>query len=507
MPKKLPPHVTKNKTGTYRVRYKKTEKYPIEFDKSFDNIEDAIRANNEYLAKIALNIYNKNSKNDIGFANFCDQVLDYYRNKAKKTSQNTIRFYKKYMDVLKPYFKNRNLRSITVLDIEKFLSEEMKRPNLSNGTEKGNTISSHTLHHEYAVLRMILNKAVKWGFIEYNPINAVEEPEFTEKEIEVPEYELRYEIETKILTAPIEDRCMYLLGFYTGMREEEVCGVHLEDIDQTNSCVNVDENHAIVQNEKTGEYIEDKVKSKGSVRTIPLPKQFFNEYDKYLIYRKQKIELLKIKTNGEYKEITNVFLNKDGHFFRPHTLSANWRKFRRQEEIAINLTFHGLRHYYLTNQMNYNDELSDRDVQDLAGHANIKTTYKYVHPSKDKIKKNAANIFHQFSKEDLYKNGTDVLTLPIEHVATIILGDPKYSKINELQISLSELSNEEVNLFNISNVMQEVKVNLENNYPMLKRLEKYKYTNISDKEIIERVKREFGKEFEIQKERELSLEM
>lgn len=505
MPKRLPPHITKNKTGTYRVRYKKTEKYPIEFDKSFDNIDEAIKANNEYLAKIALNIYNKNSKDDIGFANFCDQVLIYYRNKPKKPSQNTIAFYKKYMNVLKPYFENRNLRSITVLDIENFLANEMKRPNYSNGAEKGDLISSHTLHHEYTVLRMILNKAVKWGFIEYNPINAVEEPEFTEKEIEVPEYELRYEIEAKILTAPIEDRCMYLLGFYAGMREEEVCGVHLEDIDRTNSCVYV--RHAIVQNEETGEYIEDKVKSKGSVRTIPLPKQFFVEYDKYLVYRRKLVEMLKLKTNGKYKEINNVFLNKDGHFFRPHTLSAKWRKFRKQDDISINLTFHGLRHYYLTNQMNYNDELSDRDVQDLAGHADIKTTYKYVHPSKNKIKKNATNIFHQFSKEDLYKNGTDVLTLPIEHVATIILGDPKYSKMDELQISLSELSDEEVNLFNISKVMQNVKENLEDNYPMLKRLEKYKYTNIDEKEIIDHIKKEFGKEFEIQKNRELSLEM
>ena len=504
MAKKLPSHVTKNKVGTYRVRYKKSEKYPISYDKTFETIDEAIKANNEYLGKIALKIYSKNSKDDIGFSNFCEQVLEYYRKKPKKSSQNTIKFYKKYMDVLKPYFKNRTLRSLTVLDIENFLAEEMNRPNLSNGAEKGDTISSHTLHHEYTVLRMILNKAVKWGFIEYNPINSVEEPEFTEKEIEVPEYEERYEIETKILTAPIEDRCMFLLGFYTGMREEEVCGVHLEDINYDNKVVYV--RHAIVQNEKTGEYIEDKVKSKGSVRTIPLPDKFIEEYDKYLIYRKQKVNILKLRDN-DYNEIPNVFLNKDGHYFRPHTLSENWRKFRRKDEIDIGLTFHGLRHYYLTNQMNYNDELSDRDVQELGGHADIKTTYKYVHPSRDKIKKNATNIFHQFSKNDLYKNGPEYITLPIEHITTIILGDPKYSEMNELQISLAELSNREINLFNISTVMQEVKENLEDKYPMLKRLEKYKYTSMSVKEIIDCVKKEFGKEFKIENEIELGLEI
>ena len=52
MAKKLPAHVTKNSNGKYRVRYKKTEKYPIEYDKTFDTLSDAIQDNFNHTWKV-----------------------------------------------------------------------------------------------------------------------------------------------------------------------------------------------------------------------------------------------------------------------------------------------------------------------------------------------------------------------------------------------------------------------------------------------------------------------
>ena len=59
--------------------------------------------------------------------------------------------------------------------------------------------------------------------------------------------------------------------------------------------------------------------------------------------------------------------------------------------------------------MNYNDKLSARDVQELAGHANLNTTFGYVHPSKERINKHAASLFNTFSRDEIYKNGEDIL--------------------------------------------------------------------------------------------------
>lgn len=190
-----------------------------------------------------------------------------------------------------------------------------------------------------------------------------------------------------------------------------------------------------------------------------------------------------------------MFLNKDGHYYRPNRLSRMWSKFSKQNNIK--LTFHGLRHYYLTNQMNYNPDLSPRDVQELAGHSSINTTYKYVHPSKNRIQKNATNLFSKFKKEDLYTSEKEILNIPINHLATIILGKPIMTDTNELQITLSEITNEEVNLFNISSAMKTCKDYLLINYPSLSKIECY--VNNDEQDVIDKVEKDYGNSYEIEK--------
>lgn len=503
IPTVLPAHITRTQSSKYRVRYKKSSKFPVEYDKTFDTYDEACEANEQYLAKIALNVYTRKTKKDIGFSNFCDYVLEWYQNKPKQSSGNTLKFYRQYMNNLKIIFKNEKLRDITSYRIELALAKEKTRQKMGNGVKVGDTISENTLHHEFTVLRMIFNKAKKWRFIEDNPIDEVEEPTFKEKEIIVPEYSDIDRIEEIIMKAPIRERCQFLLSFFTGMREEEVCGLHLDDFDRAKKTVSI--KRAIVQNDKTRKFEETKTKSQSSVREIPLPDRFFEILDLYLEYRKNFVNYLKQKTNGEYEEIPNLFLNKDGHFYRPARIGRKWGEFKVKYGLII--TFHGLRHYYITNQMNYNDALAPRDVQKLAGHSNIKTTFKYVHPSQEKINNCATNLFNKFTKEQLYKNGKDIITIPISHIATIILGDPKYSKIEDLQITLSELSKKEVNFFNISEVMEDCKNYLQANYPSLIRIEKYKYGNKNEKEIMDNIQQEFGKEFKIQMNNEYNLEI
>lgn len=490
----LPAHVTLTKNGLYRVRYKSSKKYPVPYDKTFKEKEEAIEANNIYLAKYTLNIINRNTKKDVGFSDFSDYLLDWYRNKPKKPSQNTIKYYRQYMGILKPLFKNINLRDITVLQIETILAKESKRPKLGNGAKPGETIGKHTLYHEFTVLKRILNKAFAWGFLEYNPITSVEAPTFEEKEIVVPEFDEFDEIEAKIMTAPIRERCQFLLCLFTGLRAEEICGVHIEDFDRENFVLNY-KNIAIVQNDETREFEEAPGKSENAKRQIPLPPRFFDVLYEYLIYRKEFVEHLIEKTHGKYQEINNLFLNKNGHYYRPGRLSQVWTKFSRKKNI--NLHLHGLRHYYVTNQMNYNKNLSARDVQKLAGHGDLRTTNKYVHASQKRILDNAAKIFDRFSKEQLYKNGKDILTIPTEHIVTIIIGDSKYSNMDDLKITLEELSKKKINFFNISNIMLECKNYLEANYPSLKRIEKYQYVNQSTKETLKTIKKQFGKEYKV----------
>ena len=123
------------------------------------------------------------------------------------------------------------------------------------------------------MMRALFNKAYNWGFIKENPIAKVEEPIFVKKEIIIPEFSEFGTIKNKIMTAPIRERCQFLLALYTGMREEEICGVHLKDFNRLDNSISV--KRAIVQNEQTKEFIEDRTKSQASMRTIPIPDDFF----------------------------------------------------------------------------------------------------------------------------------------------------------------------------------------------------------------------------------------
>lgn len=501
MAKKLPAHIYQV-NGKYRVRYRKSQKIPYDYDEYFDTLEEAINSNEVFLAKVKLNMLSNNNIKSIGFSDFCNYYLEWLKNKPKRPSPNTIRGYVSKINRLKIIFKNQNIQEINTYQIELALAREKNRIKYSNGATTKDKISDHTLHHEFTMLRILFNKATSWGFIDKSPLIGVEEPTFTEKKIIVPEYEELEDIKAKIYCCPIRERCQFLLTLFTGIREEEVCGLHLEDFNEEEQYVAI--NRAVVWDNENKEFIEDKTKSQSSVRKIPLPSEFFEVLKEYNVYRKAFIDYLKSKSKGNYKEIPNVFLNKNGHFYRPHRLSETWKKFARENEIK--LTFHGLRHYYLTNQMNYNPNLSPRDVQELAGHSNINTTYKYVHFSENRIQNNATSIFNRFSKEDLYKNdNNDTLTIPISHIASIILGNIKLSNIEDLQITLSELNNREVNFFNISELMENSKNYLLANYPSLSRIEKYNYMNIEEKNIVPCIQKEFGKEVEIAKEQSIDL--
>ena len=245
------------------------------------------------------------------------------------------------------------------------------------------------------MLSILFNRFYRWKWIRVNPMDDIEEPDFESKEVVVPEFEELEEIKNKIMKVKIRDRLQFLYALFGGLRAEEVAGQHLDrDIDRERMIVRV---ITVIVQDENGNFIEDKPKSKNSVREIPMPEEFFDVLDEYLVYRENFIKYLKIK-NPNYKEIPNLFLNQYGGFYRPSRISRTWGEFRIREDINLNITFHGLRHYYLTNQMNYNPNLTERDVQDLAGHSDLRTTRGYVHASKKKIERNATSIFNYSSR-------------------------------------------------------------------------------------------------------------
>ena len=57
------------KSGKFRVRYKKSKKFPVEYDEVFASLEEAIQHNEEYRARNTLKL-NENEIKPSAFLNF-----------------------------------------------------------------------------------------------------------------------------------------------------------------------------------------------------------------------------------------------------------------------------------------------------------------------------------------------------------------------------------------------------------------------------------------------------
>lgn len=467
-------HITKD--GKYRVQIRPNKKITGKFDETFDNPQQAVDERDKFLAKQKLGIDIYVDKN-ITFSAFCDKYFEWLKNKPKKTSSNTFRDYAGRIRNLKKYFKDKPLYKITTADIEIFLAEESKRNKIDPNhpeTETNTQITSNTLHHEYVMLRILFNKAVSWKILSDNPMDGVEEPTIKiENEIEhIPYEEFESTIDIIDKYADVRDRLIFKLGLGAGLRAEEVCGLHCIDENDKESDIDFEKNkchlyRAVKQNFDTREYIEEELKSQYSERGIPLPSFVMESLKEYLPYRKQYVKMLKYKFGDKYKDLPNLFLNKDGDLFRPAYVGKLWKKFRK--EHGIKATFHGLRHTYITYQMNYNEDLTPSEVQALAGHANISTTYKYVHKSDEKMKK-ATTVFDNVFNNKIDINEDNTIFAPIMFVASVITG-VEYVEIGKIKEFLNIMNpSYEITYNNLSESIKDTKDYLLANYPSLENM-------------------------------------
>ena len=110
---------------------------------------------------------------------------------------------------------------------------------------------------------------------------------------------------------------------------------------------------------------------------------------RYIKYRENEIKLLKNKYGDKIEIVPNLFLGKYGGLMHPDTLSHNWNKFKKRNKDELekiigkkNITLHGLRHSFCTYMRN-DGKLSDKEMMDLMGHTDIKTTNDYTHNNRE----------------------------------------------------------------------------------------------------------------------------
>lgn len=295
-----------------------------------------------------------------------------------------------------PRFKDYKLSDITVYELEKFYNDLRKTKSLnpdSNGNH--NLLSEAVVRHQHSLLCVMLNTAVKWDFINFNPcLKLTKPPTVTRKEMKFYDEEelkkLFQHLEYENLTFKT---AIYLLTL-GGMRRGECLGLFWEHIDFEKKTITIKNN--LLNIREKGVYL-DTPKTKKSKRTISLPDICFDLLKKL----KAKQELEKEMFSNDWMDTEFVFKDEYGNYYNPSRLSRQWVLFQKKHNLK-HIRLHDLRHTCATYLLSHNVPIAT--VSKKLGHSNIYTTLDVYTHSVDSDDIEASNLLNNMvikCKEDV----------------------------------------------------------------------------------------------------------
>lgn len=220
-----------------------------------------------------------------------------------------------------------------------------------------------TVKTQLLVLHLTLEHAVIKGDIDINPSASVRIPKgLPKKKREIPSENETQKVKENI-NATFGLFAFFIL--YTGCRRGEALALSYEDIDFDKHLISVGKS---VYHDNNTPHIKQP-KTKAGYRYIPLLKplaRVLNQSGKGLL-----------------------FANEQGHLLSETQFQRQWELYCKESGITV--TPHQLRHAYAT--ILFEAGLTDKDAQEILGHANIQTTRDiYTHITEKRFAESAAKL-------------------------------------------------------------------------------------------------------------------
>lgn len=334
----------RNNGYEYRVRF--TDEYGMSYQKSFcgktkkicrEKYNEYVRsAHKEYIPRRTLGSF----------------AEDWIQAKKSSVSYRTWKNYDNYLHnyVLKYLNPRAALTSIKPMDIEKMMSNFT---DLSDSAKKDILLTAKQLF-ESAFQNDLIKKNPCYGIKVHKTDNIPELVVFTPEEIKV--------IEENIPNSPIGAGIAIML--YTGLRTEEVCALHWEDVDMENRVIRVCRKIII----DTDNICKDVRSTKnGKIRYVPFPDELYDVLSKLEVREGVPYVLPYQKAKKTYRY--------NYQFYTPHVFFERYESFFKPLPIRY-LSPHKLRHTYGTYLVRSGAALPA--VQNLLGHSSINTTRIYT---------------------------------------------------------------------------------------------------------------------------------
>ena len=284
--------------------------------------------------------------------------------------------YKRYLGILEsriiPFFGHFRVDKIKPTDIMQFydlLSKDTQivRRKDNNGKKTGKPLSPKTILEHHRLLRAMLQKAVYWQMIPYNPASRVRPPKAKKPNINFYDDAQTIALIKALEGEELKFRVIILLTIFTGLRRGEVLGLEWQDINFKNSSLTVRQASQYVSS--IGIYTKDP-KTETSNRIISIPESIIKLLKEY------KREQLKnrLRLGDKWIETDRLFVQWNGAPMHPDTITRWFRQFLEDKNLP-HITFHGLRHTHAT--LLISQGLDVRTVSNRLGHAQTSTTLNF----------------------------------------------------------------------------------------------------------------------------------
>lgn len=318
-------------------------------------------------------------------------VNDYFRGIDTRTTSRTriayaydLRVFFKYLHENNPIFKNREMREISLedleklkpIDIEEYL-DYIKLYSSSDQIDRSNEVSS--IKRKLASLRSFYRYFYQKEAIHYNPVALVQMPKLREKNIvrldadEVVEL-LNHVENGEQLTkkqrsfhekTKVRDLAMMTLLLGTGIRVSECVGLNIQDVDFKNGGISIFRKGGKEVTVYFGEEVENALKAYLSERNAIIP-----------------------ESGHEYA----LFLSSQKKRMTTRTVENMVKKYTRTVTTAKNITPHKLRSTYGTTL--YKETGDIYLVADVLGHSDVNTTKKHYAAIDDERRRSARDKVH-----------------------------------------------------------------------------------------------------------------
>jgi integrase len=284
---------------------------------------------------------------------------------SETLSPSTLREYRRLlMKIILPQFGSVKVRAIRPSDLDTFYASLRRRG------VNGRPLSAQSVHHVHALIRRLLNQALKWGWILTNPATNASPPRVNRVELEVPDVKTVTQIINFAEVRNPDIACFLRLAAVTGARRGELCAIRWRDFDKSGV---LSIKHSIVDG-RNNELIEKGTKTHAS-RKVAIDVLTMKVVDSQRLRCEARTKVCGRKfSRGSFVFASSL----DGSVpWRPHRVTLAFK--RLCDELGIiGVRLHDLRHFTATQMLA--SGVPVKTVAGRLGHANAATTLNvYAH--------------------------------------------------------------------------------------------------------------------------------